>query len=77
MGQFCYEMDGTRGCHNNYTTGSVSSLMFGHLHGIVLRELITYGRPPYPGMTNGEVLAKIVQGYRMSPPPGCPGRKTP
>ena len=39
--------------------------MFGHLHGVVLHELITYGRPPYPGMTNGEVLAKIGQGYCM------------
>ena len=42
--------------------------------GVVFHELITksYGRPPYPGMTNDEVLAKIGQGYRMPPPPGCP-----
>ena len=40
--------------------------------GIVLYEIIVYGGPPYPGMTNGEVLAKIGQGYRMPPPSGCP-----
>ena len=40
--------------------------------GILLAELITHGRIPYPGMTNGEVLAKLEQGYRMPPPPGCP-----
>jgi fyn-related kinase len=40
--------------------------------GILMSELITHGRIPYPGMTNGEVLAKVEQGYRMPPPPGCP-----
>ena len=40
--------------------------------GILISELITHGRIPYPGMTNGEVLAKVEQGYRMPPPPGCP-----
>ena len=40
--------------------------------GIFLTELITHGRMPYPGMTNGEVLAKVEQGYRMPPPTGCP-----
>ena len=40
--------------------------------GILLTELITHGCIPYPGMTNGEVLAKVEQGYRMPPPPGCP-----
>ena len=40
--------------------------------GIFISELITHGRIPYPGMTNGEVLAKVEQGYRMPPPPGCP-----
>ena len=39
--------------------------------GILISELITHGRIPYPGMTNGEVLAKVEQGYRMPPPPGC------
>ena len=40
--------------------------------GILLVELITHGRIPYPGITNNEVLAKVEQGYRMPPPPGCP-----
>ena len=40
--------------------------------GVLLVELVTHGRIPYPGMTNGEVLAKVEQGYRMPIPPGCP-----
>lgn len=40
--------------------------------GILLVELVTHGRIPYPGMTNGEVLAKVEQGYRMPAPNGCP-----
>ena len=40
--------------------------------GIVLYEIITYGRFPYPGMTNAEVLEKIQTGYRMGCPPHCP-----
>ena len=42
--------------------------------GVVLYEITTksYGGPPYPGMTNFEVVTKTEQGYRMSPPPGCP-----
>ena len=40
--------------------------------GIVLYEIVTYGRFPYPGMTNAEVLEKIQTGYRMGCPPNCP-----
>ena len=40
--------------------------------GIVLYEIITYGRVPYPGMTNAEVLEEIQTGYRMGCPPNCP-----
>jgi len=40
--------------------------------GVVLYEIITYGRFPYPGMTNAEVLEKIQTGYRMGCPPHCP-----
>ena len=39
--------------------------------GIVLYEIITYGRTPYPGMTNAEVLRKVDQGYRMPQPENC------
>ena len=41
-------------------------------YGVFLTELVTHGRIPYPGMTNGEVLARVEQGYRMPPPPACP-----
>jgi tRNA A-37 threonylcarbamoyl transferase component Bud32 len=40
-------------------------------YGILLYELITYGRIPYPGMTGHEVLQKLEQGYR-TPRPGPP-----
>ena len=41
-------------------------------YGIVLYELITHGQLPYPGMNNDEIEAKLVKGYRMPPPAGCP-----
>ncbi|XP_076440816.1 tyrosine-protein kinase Src42A-like isoform X2 [Babylonia areolata] len=40
--------------------------------GILLTETVTYGRVPYPGMTNAEVLHQVEHGYRMPCPPGCP-----
>jgi len=40
--------------------------------GILLYEIVTYGRIPYPGMSHQEVLAKIKVGYRMPQPDGCP-----
>ncbi|KAJ8378865.1 hypothetical protein AAFF_G00233670 [Aldrovandia affinis] len=40
--------------------------------GIVLTELVTKGRLPYPGFGNREVLEHVEQGYRMPCPPGCP-----
>lgn len=40
--------------------------------GILLTELVTYGRIPYAGMMNAEVLQKVERGYRMPNPPGCP-----
>ena len=42
--------------------------------GIVLWEIITYGRFPYPGMTNPQVLEALQQGYRMPCPLGCPNK---
>ena len=39
--------------------------------GILLYEIITYGRFPYAGMTNEEVIRKIEQGYRMPQPKEC------
>lgn len=42
--------------------------------GILLTELVTYGRVPYPGMTNSEVLQQVEKGMRMTHEsmPGCP-----
>uniref|UniRef100_V9KMG1 Tyrosine-protein kinase n=1 Tax=Callorhinchus milii TaxID=7868 RepID=V9KMG1_CALMI len=41
--------------------------------GILLTELVTKGRVPYPGMNNREVLEQVERGYRMPSPHGCPG----
>ncbi|CAF0838338.1 unnamed protein product [Rotaria sordida] len=41
-------------------------------YGILLTELVTYGRIPYPGMTNAEVLRRVDQGYRLPQPLNCP-----
>ena len=40
--------------------------------GVLITELVTYGRIPYPGMTNAEVLSQVERGYRMPSPPGTP-----
>ena len=40
--------------------------------GILLTELITQGRLPYPEMSNAEVLQQLERGYRMPCPSGCP-----
>ena len=54
--------------------------MYGHFtiksdvwsFGILLYELITYGRFPYLGMNNAQVLEALQTGYRMPCPMGCP-----
>ena len=38
----------------------------------MLTELVTYGRIPYPGMSNAEVLQQLERGYRMPSPPNTP-----
>uniref|UniRef100_A0A8C5HHW4 Tyrosine-protein kinase n=1 Tax=Gouania willdenowi TaxID=441366 RepID=A0A8C5HHW4_GOUWI len=40
--------------------------------GILLTELVTKGRVPYPGMVNREVLEQVERGYQMPCPQGCP-----
>ncbi|KAM4602319.1 tyrosine-protein kinase HCK-like, partial [Discoglossus pictus] len=40
--------------------------------GILLMEIITYGRTPYPGMSNMEVISALDRGYRMPCPQQCP-----
>ena len=42
--------------------------------GMVLYEIITYGRFLYPGMTDAEVNQQVQQGYRMPRPMGCPDK---
>ena len=40
--------------------------------GILLTEFLTQGRPPYPGMTNAEVMTRAEHGYLMPRLPNCP-----
>lgn len=54
----------------NYSKFSIKSDVWSF--GILLTELITYGRIPYPGMSNAEVLHQVEHGYRMPAPPNCP-----
>eukprot|EP00038_Savillea_parva_P008404 m.176720 g.176720 ORF g.176720 m.176720 type:complete len:669 (+) comp14224_c0_seq1:86-2092(+) len=40
--------------------------------GILMAEIVTYGKKPYFGLSNKEVVSKIDKGYRMEKPQGCP-----
>uniref|UniRef100_UPI00358F8356 tyrosine-protein kinase Src42A-like isoform X1 n=2 Tax=Myxine glutinosa TaxID=7769 RepID=UPI00358F8356 len=40
--------------------------------GILLYEIVTYGKVPYAGMANTEVLQEVERGYRLSCPLACP-----
>ncbi|NXG65791.1 HCK kinase, partial [Hemiprocne comata] len=40
--------------------------------GILLTEIITYGRIPYPGMSSTEVIRALEHGYRMPRTENCP-----
>ncbi|NP_001274717.1 tyrosine-protein kinase STK [Hydra vulgaris] len=40
--------------------------------GILMAEIVTKGRIPYPGMTNAQTIAEVEKGYRMPIMPGCP-----
>uniref|UniRef100_A0A7M4E1C7 Tyrosine-protein kinase n=1 Tax=Crocodylus porosus TaxID=8502 RepID=A0A7M4E1C7_CROPO len=54
----------------NYGTFTIKSDVWSF--GILLTEIITYGRIPYPGMTNPEVIQNLERGYRMPQPDNCP-----
>ncbi|XP_072554979.1 proto-oncogene tyrosine-protein kinase LCK isoform X1 [Paramormyrops kingsleyae] len=54
----------------NYGTFSIKSDVWSF--GILLTEIVTYGRIPYPGMTNSEVIQNLERGYRMPQPDNCP-----
>ncbi|XP_016054215.1 PREDICTED: tyrosine-protein kinase FRK [Miniopterus natalensis] len=40
--------------------------------GVLLYEIITYGKMPYSGMTGAQVIQKLSQNYRLPQPPNCP-----
>ncbi|XP_040835921.1 tyrosine-protein kinase FRK [Ochotona curzoniae] len=40
--------------------------------GILLYEIITYGKMPYSGMTGAQVIQLLSQNYRLPQPPNCP-----
>ncbi|VDL96357.1 unnamed protein product [Schistocephalus solidus] len=54
----------------NYSRFTVKSDVWSF--GILLTEIVTHGRTPYPGMHNAEVLRQVEAGYRMPAPSGCP-----
>nr|XP_034975980.1 tyrosine-protein kinase Lck [Zootoca vivipara]XP_034975981.1 tyrosine-protein kinase Lck [Zootoca vivipara] len=54
----------------NYGTFTIKSDVWSF--GILLTEIITYGRIPYPGMSNPEVIQNLERGYRMPAPENCP-----
>ncbi|KAF3701417.1 Proto-oncogene tyrosine-protein kinase LCK [Channa argus] len=54
----------------NYGTFSIKSDVWSF--GILLTEIVTYGRIPYPGMSNPEVIQNLERGYRMPKPDHCP-----
>merc|ERR1719210_794913 len=54
----------------NYSRFSIKSDVWSF--GILLTELVTFGRIPYPGMTNAEVLHQVEHGYRMASLQNCP-----
>lgn len=53
----------------NYGTFSIKSDVWSF--GILLTEIVTYGRIPYPGMSNPEVIQNLDRGYRMPRPENC------
>lgn len=42
--------------------------------GVLVMELMTNGKTPYPGMTTSELLAAVDKGWRMPCPEKCPER---
>uniref|UniRef100_A0A4W3HZD9 Tyrosine-protein kinase n=1 Tax=Callorhinchus milii TaxID=7868 RepID=A0A4W3HZD9_CALMI len=54
----------------NYGTFTIKSDVWSF--GILLTEIVTYGRIPYPGMSNPEVIRNLDRDYRMPCPDNCP-----
>ena len=40
--------------------------------GVVMWEIYSYGRSPYPRMSQKEVVESVIKGYRMEKPDACP-----
>jgi hypothetical protein len=40
--------------------------------GVVVWEIFSFGRAPYPRMTQKEVVMRLMQGFRMERPAVCP-----
>ena len=40
--------------------------------GILMTEIITKGRSPYPGMKKNDIVNEVERGYRMKKPGECP-----
>jgi c-src tyrosine kinase len=40
--------------------------------GICLWELFSFGTMPYPTMSNEDAVNRVLKGYRMDKPEGCP-----
>lgn len=53
-----------------YSTFTIKSDVWSF--GILITEIVTKGRIPYPGMSNAQTIAEVERGYRMPCPPGCP-----
>ncbi|XP_019863440.1 PREDICTED: tyrosine-protein kinase Btk29A-like, partial [Amphimedon queenslandica] len=43
-------------------------------YGILLWELWTGGKTPYPAFTNPQVLDEVLRGYRLEKPKLCPSK---
>ncbi|MGH0146876.1 UNVERIFIED_CONTAM: hypothetical protein FKN15_039680 [Acipenser sinensis] len=54
----------------NYGSFTIKSDMWSF--GILLYEIVTYGKNPYPGMSNADVMNSVQRGYRMPSPDKCP-----
>jgi len=54
------------------TTGKFSLFSDVWAFGIVLWEIFSYGKTPYPEFTAILAREKVLQGYRMSPQEKCP-----
>ncbi|XP_054618638.1 tyrosine-protein kinase Lyn isoform X2 [Dunckerocampus dactyliophorus] len=54
----------------SYSSFTIKSDMWSF--GVLLYEIITFGKMPYPGMTKAEVMSSVQHGYRMPCPQNCP-----